>query len=166
MSTQRRGAPGVEEVRARWKADAESTFLLDVNVLIALIDPVHSYHATAHAWFGSTGKAAWATCPITQNGLLRIVGHARYPQRPGSPAKIAALLSRFCAGPNHHFWFDDTSVLDPKVVDVSHLLTSGQITDTYLLALAVKHGGKLATFDKRLVTDAVRGGNAAMHLIS
>jgi predicted nucleic acid-binding protein len=60
-------------------------FLLDVNVLIALIDPAHIQHDRAHAWFAKFGKKAWATCPLTENGVLRIVGHARYPNSPGTP---------------------------------------------------------------------------------
>ena len=57
-------------------------FLLDANVLIALIDPVHLQHNSAHAWFSTVGQQAWATCPLTENAALRIIGHARYPNSP------------------------------------------------------------------------------------
>ena len=67
-----------------------TTFLLDVNVLIALIDPAHVQHDAAHDWFGRLGHLAWATCPLTENGLLRIVGNPRYPNSPGTPAAVAA----------------------------------------------------------------------------
>lgn len=139
---------------------------MDVNVLIALIDQMHSHHARAHAWFEREGGAAWASCALTQNGVLRIIGHARYPQGPGSPADVVPLLARLCATQGHRFWHDDVTVLDSQSIDPRRLLLSAQITDTYLLALAVRHGGKLATFDKRLVADAVHRGKAALHLIA
>ena len=140
-------------------------FLLDINVLIALIDPAHVQHDRAHEWFAATGRKAWATCPLTENGVLRIVGHARYPNSPGTPAAVAKLLIALCALPGHEFWSDDITLLDAKRVDGSRLLDSAQVTDSYLLALARAHGGQLATFDQRLVTDAVVNGAKALHLI-
>jgi len=141
------------------------TFLLDVNVLVALIDPAHVQHDAAHDWFAKHGKKAWATCPLTQNGVMRIVGNARYPNSPGTPAAVAQIMLGLCALPGHVFWPDDISLLDAKKLDVSRILSSAQVTDSYLLALACAHGGKLATFDRRLVTDAVRGGAKGLHLI-
>lgn len=142
------------------------TFLLDVNVLIALIDPAHVGHDSAHAWFEREGSRSWATCPMTENGVIRIVGHASYPNTPGSPADVAAVVARLRTLPGHEFWPDDISLLDGAYVDASHILTSGQVTDSYLLALAVAHQGGLATFDRRLSAKAVRGGKAALHLIA
>ena len=141
------------------------TCLLDVNVLIALIDPAHVHHDAAHDWFAKQGKKSWATCPLTENGVMRVVGHARYPNSPGTPAAVAELMSGLCALPGHVFWPDDISLLDAKKLDASRLLSSAQVTDSYLLALACAHGGKLATFDRRLVVDAVRGGATGLHLI-
>lgn len=142
-----------------------SRFLLDVNVLIALIDPAHVQHDHAHDWFGASGKHAWATCPLTENGVVRIVGHARYSNSPGTPAAVAELLTVFRALEGHEFWTDDVTLFDGRLVDAARLIDSGQITDTYLLALACAHGGKLATFDRYLVTDAVRDGKAALYVI-
>ena len=142
------------------------TFLLDVNVLVALIDPAHVQHDTAHDWFAKHGKKAWATCPLTENGVVRIVGHPRYPNSPGTPAAVAQIMAGLCALPAHVFWPDDISLLDTQKLDASRLLSSSQVTDSYLLALACTHGGKLATFDRRLVTDAVRGGAKCLHLIA
>jgi toxin-antitoxin system PIN domain toxin len=141
-------------------------FLLDANVLIALIDPAHIQHDTAHEWFAATGRRAWATCPLTENAVLRIVGHARYPNSPGTPAAVAPLLATLCALPGHAFWPDDVSLLDSGQVDTARLLSAGQVTDSYLLALARTHGGTLATFDRRLVTDAIPHGAQALHLIN
>jgi toxin-antitoxin system PIN domain toxin len=140
-------------------------FLLDINVLIALIDPAHVQHDKAHAWFAANGQKAWATCPITENGVLRIVGHPRYPNCPGSPAAVADLLVAFLELPGHVFWPDDVSLFDRKHVNAARLLDSAHLTDSYLLALACARHGQLATFDARLVTDAVVQGNRALYLI-
>lgn len=140
-------------------------FLLDVNVLIALIDPLHIQHDKAHEWFESSGAKGWATCPLTENGVLRIVGHARYPNSPGTPAAVAELMEIFLAHPGHQFWPDTISLLDRRYIHAPRLLDSAQVTDSYLLALAVSHGGKLATFDRQLVTDAVGNGAKSLHLI-
>jgi toxin-antitoxin system PIN domain toxin len=142
-----------------------SRFLPDVNVLIALIDPAHVQHDRAHSWFASKGHKAWATCPLTENGVLRIVGHPRYPRSPGSPAVVAALLSSFLRLPGHAFWPDDISLLDDEHVDAGRLLDSSHVTDSYLLALARAHKGQLATFDQRMPVEAAVEGAKALHLI-
>jgi toxin-antitoxin system PIN domain toxin len=140
-------------------------YLLDVNVLIALIDPAHVQHDRAHDWFAAKGRHAWATCPLTENGVLRVVGHARYPNSPGNPAAVAELFAILRALGGHEFWPDDITLFDSQHVDSARLLDSGQVTDTYLLALATAHGGQLATFDRHLVTEAVIDGSKALHLI-
>jgi toxin-antitoxin system PIN domain toxin len=141
------------------------TFLLDVNVLIALIDPGHVAHDDAHGWFEATGHAAWATCPITENGVLRIIGNPKYPNSPGSPAVVAQIITKLRALPGHNFWPDDVSLVGSGDIDAAQVLTSAQVTDIYLLALAKAHGGHLASFDRKLSTAAVRGGRSALHLI-
>lgn len=141
------------------------TFLLDVNVLIALIDPGHVAHDDAHDWFASTGRRSWATCPITENGVIRIVGSPRYPNSPGSPSVVAEIVGKLRRLPSHNFWPDDVSLVDADNVDPAKVLTSAQVTDTYLLALAKARGGRLATFDRKLSTEAVKGGKSTLHLI-
>lgn len=140
-------------------------YLLDVNVLIALIDPAHVQHDRAHAWFGSSGKKAWATCPLTENGVLRIVGNSRYPNSPGTPAAVAELVAGLLTLPGHEFWPDDVTLLDRQRVYSARLLDSAQVSDSYLLTLAVAHAGQLATFDRNLVPDAVVRGRQSLHLI-
>jgi uncharacterized protein len=140
-------------------------YLLDVNVLIALVDPAHVQHDAAHDWFASQGSAAWATCPLTENGVLRIVGHASYPNSPGTPAAVMSLMAGLRALPGHTFWADDISLLESDKVDATRLLSTAQVTDSYLLALACAHAGQLATFDRRLVVNAVHGGAKGLHLI-
>lgn len=140
-------------------------YLLDVNVLVALIDPAHMQHDRAHAWFGRSGRRAWASCPLTENGVLRIVGHPRYPNSPGTPAAVAELMTGLLALPGHEFWPDDMTLLDRRRIHRARLLESGQVTDSYLLALAVAHGGLLATFDRNLIPDAVVDGSQSLHLL-
>lgn len=141
------------------------TFLLDVNVLIALIDPTHVGHDTAHQWFAATGAASWATCPLTENGVIRIVGHPKYPNSAGSPAAVVPILARFRALTGHVFWPDDLSLIESDIVDGTRIATPAQVADTYLLALAIAHDGQLATLDRRLSPAAVRRGREALHVI-
>lgn len=155
--------PGVREAHASWP-ERETTWLLDVNVLLALLDPIHLHHAAAHAWFAIAGRS-WASCNLTQNGAMRIMSHPRYGNAVATTTLAAELLAELCGQPGHVWWPADLSLLDSSLVDRSRLLSSGQVTDTWLLALAVQHGGRLATFDKRLVTSAVKGGEAARYVI-
>ena len=140
------------------------TFLLDVNVLIALIDPAHVAHEDAHRWFQSTGHSSWATCPIAENGVIRILSNPKYPNSPGSPAVVAQIVRKLHALSGHHFWSDDISLVSSDI-DTAKILTSAQVTDSYLLGLAKARDGKLATFDRKLSTAAVRGGKPILHLI-
>ncbi|MDR3534942.1 MAG: hypothetical protein P4L71_00455 [Acetobacteraceae bacterium] len=141
------------------------TYLLDVNVLIALIDPAHVSHDQAHHWFAQEGSRSWASCPLTENGVIRVVSHPKYPNTPGSPAVVAAVVARLRQLPNHMFWPDDISLLDEQRIDRGKLLSASQLTDSYLLALAVAHDGRLASLDRRLTVGAVHGGQAALCLI-
>ena len=121
-----------------------TTLVLDVIPLIALLDPAHVQHDAAHEWFAQRGRKAWATCPLTKNGVLRIVGHGRYPNSPGTPAAVAQLMAALRDLPGHAFWPDDIGLLDAERIDATRLLSSGQVTDTCLLALARAHRGQLA----------------------
>ncbi len=134
-------------------------------MLIALIDPAHVGHDAAHRWFGDAGATSWATCPITENGVIRIAGHPKYPNSVGSPAAAARIIATMQEMPGHIFWSDDFSLIGSDFVNPDRITTPGQVTDTYLLALAISKGGKLATFDRRLSTQAVRHGRSALHII-
>ncbi|MBV9991863.1 MAG: VapC toxin family PIN domain ribonuclease [Alphaproteobacteria bacterium] len=142
-----------------------TTFLLDVNVLIALIDVLHVHHNVAHDWFEKQGQRSWATCPLTENGVVRIVGHQRYPKPFGPPSAVVPHIAKLCTLPGHIFWPDDISILETQRFDQGRLLNSEQVTDSYLLGLARAHNGKLASLDRRLVATAVIGGAEALHLI-
>lgn len=131
--------------------------LLDVNVLIALLDAAHVHHASARAWLEANIEQGWASCPLTQNGCIRILSQPAYPgSQP--PAAIAERLAEAAAKQWHAFWPDDLSLLDKECVNWRHVLGSRQLTDVYLLALAVRRGGRLATFDRSIPLGAV--GNA------
>jgi len=140
-----------------------TTFLLDVNVLIALSDPMHLHHEAAHHWFAVGGRASWATCPLTENGFVRITSHPSYPNRPGDASLVLVLLRQLCGVEGHLFWPDEVSIRD--VLPPDAVLTHNQVTDVYLLGLAVARRGKLATFDRRIESVAVPGGSAALEII-
>lgn len=142
-----------------------TVYLLDVNVLIALIDPSHVQHEQAHDWFARTGRQGFATCPITENGLLRIVGHPKYPNSPGTPGVVMKSLAAIRALEGHAFWPDDISLADSRHVDAARLSSHAQLTDSYLLALATAHGGRLASMDRKLVVDVVKDGGEMLELI-
>lgn len=127
-----------------------SAFLLDVNAMIALFDEAHTEHATAHAWFARNRSRGWRTCPITENGLLRILSHPGYPNHPVPASDLALRLEDFkAASPDHGFWPDDYSASEwLSRADIA--MPSAKLTDAYLLRLAALHGGALATFDRRI----------------
>jgi toxin-antitoxin system PIN domain toxin len=137
--------------------------LLDINALIALFDPEHIHHALALEWWTGNSEAGWASCPLTQNGFVRVISGPRYA-RPRSLADALAVLQGQIARPGHAFWPDDLSIADPQIVNHGRLLGPNQITDAYLLALAVKNGGRLATFDRAVPLRAVHGAEAR-HLV-
>ena len=87
------------------------TYLLDINLLIALTDPMHVHHESAHQWFAAKGSEAWATCPLTQNGFVRITSHPNYPNRPGDVPAVISILRQVCKSPGHHFWAENQSIL-------------------------------------------------------
>lgn len=97
--------------------------------------------------------------------MIRIVGNPKYPNSPGSPAIVAEIVAKLRALPGHAFWSDDVSLVGSDDIDAGKILTSAQVTDTYLLALAKTHGGQLATFDRMLSVAAVKDGKSVLHLI-
>lgn len=131
--------------------------LLDVNVLVALFDPAHIHHDTAHDWFGAGREEGWATCPLTENGFVRVLSNPAYPGRRTTVADAAGRLTRLTQGGGHVFWADEISLLDDSVIDRGRLSGHRQITDAYLLALAVSNDGRVVTFDRGLPLGAVRG---------
>ena len=137
--------------------------LLDVNVLVALFDANHSLHAPAMRWFDDHGDSGWATCPITQNGCVRVMSQPGYPEHVPVVA-VVERLRQATAHRAHAFWPDDASLLDGKMIDASRIHGPSQLTDVYLLALALSHGGRLVTLDQGIPLAAVRGAHTK-HLV-
>ena len=138
--------------------------LLDVNVLIALLDADHALHERAFEWFGVHARGGWASCPISQNGCLRIMSHPGYP----NPLPVAAVMERLAAATRssyHQFWPDDVSLLDPRIADPARIHGPRQLTDLFLLALAIHHGGRFVTFDTAVSLNAIKGAEKKHLLI-
>ncbi|MEJ7139234.1 TA system VapC family ribonuclease toxin [Amphibiibacter pelophylacis] len=130
--------------------------LLDVNVLIALFDPDHVHHPRVTDWMMRQVPHGWATCPLTQLGLLRIMSQPAYPH-PIGLSVLRASLAKATSHPAHQFWAADISPLDDRLFPPDRLHGHQQLTDAYLLALAVANEGVLATLDQRIPLSAVAG---------
>jgi toxin-antitoxin system PIN domain toxin len=110
--------------------------LLDVNVIIALLDSGHVLHASARSWLERHLNQSWATCPLTQSGVVRMMAQPAYPNT--QPAQqVAARLAEACDHPSHAFWPQEISLLQEGLIRWESILGPRQITDAYLLALAV-----------------------------
>lgn len=138
--------------------------LFDVNVLIALLDLAHPHHEVASSWLKANIRHGWASCPITQNGCIRIMSQPSYPGAR-SPAMIIERLREAQNHAAHAFWPDDASIVDSRSVDSTRIHGARQITDTYLLALAFRNNGRLVTFDSGIALAAVKGATAR-HLVT
>ena len=131
--------------------------LLDINVVIALFDPDHTFHNRAHDWWASAAPMGWASCPLTENGIVRIMSTVAYSsQLHLTPGDLINRLQIFASQTNHEFWPDDLSLCDEGVFAKDRIHSSRKLTDLYLLALAARHGGCLATFDKGISLSGVR----------
>jgi uncharacterized protein len=137
-----------------------SRALLDINLLLALLDSDHVDHGRARDWVGAEIGEGWASCPITQNGFVRIISQPRYPS-PVPPGLAIDLLARATRTRHHEFWPCAVSLLDEKIIDRSRLHGPRQVTDAYLLSLAAVHGGRLVTFDRSVPLSAVPSATAA-----
>ncbi|MDQ8205638.1 TA system VapC family ribonuclease toxin [Pelagicoccus sp. SDUM812003] len=123
-----------------------SRYLLDVNVLLALFDPTHLHHEQCHDWVSRQGSFAWASCPLTENGFARVISNPKYPNIETTPQEALSSLNQFAQSSNHSFWPDSISLRKHDVTKFG----PKQLTDTYLVQLASKNDGKLATLDRRL----------------
>lgn len=138
-------------------------WLLDINVLIALIDRQHRAHRRTAHWFDSQGQAGWTSSPTTQNGTIRIMSNSAYGIANRPPSQVVYRLQKLMAISNHEFIADDVTLFNSDLIDTARLKTGANITDSYLLALSVAHDCQLATLDERLDPSPVRNG--ANHLL-
>lgn len=130
--------------------------LYDVSALIALLDENHPAHDAVYQWFNHNIEQGWASCPLTQNGCLRILSQPSYP-RPLSITESYERLRVAMSTPYHQFIADDISLFDDTLVRYNDLHSYQQITDVYLLALAVAHGARLVTLDTHISLGGVHG---------
>ena len=141
--------------------------LLDVNVLVALFDPDHVHHEVAHDWFADHRGQGWATCPITENGFVRIVSNPAYGFEGFRADAALTLLKTFLGTGGHAFWRDALSLTDEHRFDLTLATGHRQLTDIYLLGLATAREGCLVTFDRSIPRAAVKGaGPEALCLIA
>ena len=139
--------------------------LLDINLLIALCDPNHVDHHRVAGWFEEIGGKVWASCPITENGFLRILSSPNYPGLPGSLSAAKRLLKKLHRQEGHEFWADDYSIVD-GTVDLGQLISGHkQITDLYLLGLAARRKGKFSSLDRHIPARLVEGGAEAYEVV-
>jgi toxin-antitoxin system PIN domain toxin len=144
----------MSKIKPRFQID-----LPDVNVLVALFDPAHVFHALAHNWFAEARQRAWATCPLTQSGFLRVVTNPTYPNRHMTIVEAALHLRQLIDNhaETHYFLNDETSLLDASRFDLSRLSGYRQVTDLHLLGICSRFQARLVTFDRGVVnlTDAI-----------
>lgn len=140
--------------------------LLDINVWIALFDGAHQFADRANQFVESRGVKV-ATCPLVENGVIRVMSLPSYGRGGGIPMqRVRERLREACTVLNHEFWPNDITLRDDERVDFSRVQGHHQITDLYLLALAVNHGGRLVTFDQAIALSSVRGATARhLHLL-
>lgn len=137
--------------------------LLDVNVPVALLDRNHEKRQDTANWFNSNYADGWLSCPLPQNGCIRILSQPRYPNRLDISEAIRRLQSTI-SDEHHSFIPDDVSLFDQALIDLSTLSGFRQLTDVYLLALAVAHDARLVTLDTRIPLHAVHGATEE-HLV-
>lgn len=119
-------------------------------MLVALAWPNHVHHAAAHHWFRANREGGWATCALTESGFVRVSSNRRAIPQACEPREAISVLDQIRAVEGHVFWADDISPADPLWTPFARVTGYRQVTDAHLLALAMRHGGRLATFDRRL----------------
>jgi uncharacterized protein len=130
--------------------------LFDVNFLVAMFDEDHVHHERAHQWWDANRADGWASCPLTQNGFVRVLSQSTTRTKVSSVAALD-LLRTATGEETHVFWPDDISLVDTQRFNSARILGPKQLTDIYLLGLAVENGGRLATFDQSISRSAVVG---------
>ncbi len=140
-------------------------FLLDINALLALLDPMHIHHEDAHNWYQTNSPIRLLICPHIENGVIRVASQPRYPNHLGTSATVSENLKQFIQQLEVERCLTDISLLDDKLLLKPSLLTPSSIADLYLLAIASNNNAKLATFDRRINPAAISGGRKALETI-
>jgi predicted nucleic acid-binding protein len=140
-------------------------FLPDVNTLLALLDPMHVHHEAAHHWYASQSPLRIMLCSHVENGVIRVASQPKYPNCLGTGARVREALGNFVRQVKAESCAKEVSLLDDGILLKPELLTPSRVTDLYLLALAAANGIRLATFDQRIPSQAVAGGDEALEII-
>lgn len=134
--------------------------LLDVNLLVALFDPDHVHHDLAHDWFADNRSRGWATCAVTEHGFVRVLANPGYGSAVSRPVELVDRLRRLCGLEGHQYWNESVSLRDQTLFECGKVAGHRQLTDLYLLGLAQRRGGRLATFDRTVPVGAVVGARS------
>lgn len=137
----------------------EGAILLDVNVMVALFWPAHEFHTPVRKWFSKHGSRNWASCPLTQNGFVRIISNPAFSRDALSVDDALRLLMANTQLPGHAFWPDDIDIRKALSVSGARLQGYRQLTDAYLLGLAIHRNGRLATLDGSVASLPRHGGH-------
>jgi uncharacterized protein len=131
--------------------------LPDISVLVALHDSTHHGHAVTDQWFASEGRFGWATCPLTQNGFVRVASQPSVPNMLATTQQAMKYLCDLIQDNRnvHHFWADTVSLFDTSLFSMNATLGRKQITDIYLLGLCQQNGGTFVTLDTRITTASI-----------
>lgn len=125
------------------------SYLLDVNVLLALAWPNHVHHFASRTWFASSHSSGWLTCSITESGFIRVSSNARVTPDARTPAEAALLLHRMCEVSGHRFVVDSVSLADSHIEVGETAHSSAQVTDLHLILLAREADAGFVTFDRQ-----------------
>jgi toxin-antitoxin system PIN domain toxin len=136
--------------------------LLDVNVLVALFQPDHVHHELAHDWFAENRQGGWATCPVTETGLVRLLANPRVHVGGIAVSAVLERLRRLQSDPTHQWWEANVSFADAALFQLMAIQGHRQVTDVYLAGLAHSRGGKLVTFDRAVLWSAIRGAKPSL----
>ena len=126
-------------------------YLLDTNMLIALLWPSHAHHERAAKWFTRHRAKGWASCPLTESGFVRVISNPAFSRDAVTPREAGSLLAVNTVADDHVFWSDDVPFATASAFAGPRLVGHQQVTDAYLLGLALKRGGVLATLDERIL---------------
>ena len=140
------------------------TFLLDLNLLLALAWPSHVHHDLAHGWFEAEDSPRWATCPLTQLGFIRLSSNPAFTSDAVTPDAALALLRAMTGLDGHEFWPDEIDCVDGGFPSYLRITGHRQVTDAYLFLLARTRSGCLATLDRRMLRLLPQGERTSPHL--
>jgi hypothetical protein len=139
-------------------------WLFDVNVLLAIADSQHAFHESIHKWLRAHKGQAWVSCPLTENGFVRILSQPKYASGARPPSEALELLRAIQEAPSldHVFWPDSVSLADAGLFHSDRITRAAHVTDIYLAGLAFRKGAKLVTFDANVPWHAVAGATSAL----